>query len=158
MKGFPQTTCPVDWMVDVCTSQCPQFVYDRPLPASTSSTGPIQVGVDIFALSASLPGWSPGWSPGWLNPPWHLIPHVLKLVLNCLVYSFTGLLRGGPPSGSHHGVQALWASVPQGRSREEVDSATTLGRIVVCPSCLPTCRPMVVPRIRFSPLEPPSPP
>ena len=154
MKGFPQTTCPVDWMVDVRTSQCPQFVYDRPLPASTSSTGPIQVGVDIFALLASLPGWS----PGWLNPPWHLIPHVLKLVLNCLVYWFTSLLRGSPPSGSHHGVQALWASVPQGRSREEVDSATTLGRIVVCPSCLPTCRPMVVPRIRFSPLEPPSPP
>ena len=79
MRGFPQTTCLVDWMADTRTSQCPKFVSDRPLPASTLAAGPTQIGVDILALSASLPAWS----PGWLNPPWNLIPHVLKLVLNC---------------------------------------------------------------------------
>ena len=66
-------------MADIRTSQCPKSVSDRPLQAATSSTGPIKVGVDIFALPAS----PPEWGPGWLNPAWHLIPQVLKLAVNC---------------------------------------------------------------------------
>ena len=35
--------------------------------------------------------------------------------------------RSSPPSGSHHGVQALVAAVPEGRPRQEMDGASTPG-------------------------------
>jgi len=80
IKGFPHISCKVDWMTDSRTSQCPLYVSDRPQLAPSLAPGATQVGIDIFAQAASLPEWS----PGWLNPPWHLIPRVLNLVLKCL--------------------------------------------------------------------------
>ena len=73
MAGFPQITCAVDWMACADTTQCPRFVAEGPQPRVPGVT---LLAEDIFAQDDRLREFS----PGWCNPPWHLIPQVLRLI------------------------------------------------------------------------------
>ena len=73
MAGFPQITCAVDWMACAETIQCPRFVAEGPQPRVPGVT---LLAEDIFAQGDRLREFS----PGWCNPPWHLIPQILRLI------------------------------------------------------------------------------
>ena len=55
------------------TTQCPRFVAEGPQPRVPGVT---LLAEDIFAHSDRLREFS----PGWCNPPWHLIPQILRLI------------------------------------------------------------------------------
>jgi hypothetical protein len=73
MAGFPRITCAVDWMACAETTQCPRFVAEGPQPRVPGVT---LLAEDIFAQGDRLREFS----PGWCNPPWHLIPQILRLI------------------------------------------------------------------------------
>ena len=55
------------------TGDCPRFVAEGPQPRVPGVT---LLAEDIFAQGDRLREFS----PGWCNPPWHLIPQVLRLI------------------------------------------------------------------------------
>ena len=73
MAGFPQITCAVDWVACAGTTQCPRFVAEGPQPKVLVVT---LLAEGIFAQGDRLREFL----PGWCNPPWHLIPQILRLI------------------------------------------------------------------------------
>ena len=73
MQGFPHISCTVDWMACCDTAQCPRYIAEGPQPKVRGVT---LVAEDLFTQGDNLQRFS----PGWCNPPWHLIPQVLRLI------------------------------------------------------------------------------
>ena len=63
-RKFSLITSAKDWMANAEKAQCPRYIFDCPQPGAW--------GVDLFTHRPHKV------SPGHCNPPWRLIPRVIK--------------------------------------------------------------------------------